>query len=173
MTIRMATDGDARAVAEIQIRGWQQTYRGPMPDEFLDTLSLDDHEAMWRRVISRQGTGDVPTLWVAERDERLVGFVLEGRARDAGPGVGEVWAIYADPNVLGTGVGWELMAHATRRLREQGLGSAILWVVEGNQRARRFYERAGWASDGAVKDEGFAGVVVREVRYVIDLQDPA
>ena len=44
-------------------------------------------------------------------------------------------------------------------------GELHLWVVEGNARARRFYEREGWAPDGAAKEDEFGGQVVREVRY--------
>jgi hypothetical protein len=45
----------------------------------------------------------------------------------------------------------------------------VLWVLEGNARARHFYECAGWAVDGARKDDVVAGVPVGEIRYRRDL----
>ena len=44
-------------------------------------------------------------------------------------------------------------------------GAALLWVLEDNPRARRFYERAGWAPDGVRKAEERFGVRAAEVRY--------
>lgn len=40
-----------------------------------------------------------------------------------------------------------------------------LWTLELNQRARRFYERAGFELDGARKQLTIAGVELWEVRY--------
>lgn len=43
----------------------------------------------------------------------------------------------------------------------------MLWVLTGNARARRCYERAGWSADGAARvEELAAGVPIDEVRYV-------
>lgn len=42
---------------------------------------------------------------------------------------------------------------------------ATLWVLEANARARRFYERKGWAVDGAAREEEVGGRRVTEVRY--------
>jgi RimJ/RimL family protein N-acetyltransferase len=50
-----------------------------------------------------------------------------------------------------------------------GYGEAVLWVLEDNPRARRFYERTGWSLDGGVKDDSHLGVSVTEVRYRIRL----
>ena len=41
------------------------------------------------------------------------------------------------------------MAEARRRLAEAGFSEAILWVLQGNDRARSFYEGEGWSPDGA------------------------
>jgi RimJ/RimL family protein N-acetyltransferase len=44
-----------------------------------------------------------------------------------------------------------------------------LWVLEDNPRARRFYEAAGWSTDGRTKEDEFLDTRVREVRYRIAL----
>jgi hypothetical protein len=41
----------------------------------------------------------------------------------------------------------------------------MLWVLEGNERAERFYRAAGWVHDGARKTEVFQGAEIPEVRY--------
>jgi GNAT superfamily N-acetyltransferase len=100
-----------------------------------------------------------------------VGFVSFGPSRDenATPSTGEVPAIYVDPSVMGTGVGRELLEAATAALREAGYARATLWVLEANERARRFYEKAGWAWDGAVSRHDFDCANEPVVRYAKDL----
>jgi hypothetical protein len=41
----------------------------------------------------------------------------------------------------------------------------MLWVLEGNGRAERFYRAAGWRHDGGRKVEEFQGADVVELRY--------
>jgi hypothetical protein len=54
-------------------------------------------------------------------------------------------------------------------LRADGFEEAVLWVLDDNPRARRFYELAGWRLNGAVKEDTFLDTPVREVRYRIAL----
>ncbi len=101
--------------------------------------------------------------------ERVVGFVTFGPPRpDEDPCVGELYAIYVDPDHWGAGYGRALIAAAERGLREAGYGEAVLWVLASNARSRRFYEIAGWSADGATKTEHAVWgrpVELHEVRY--------
>jgi GNAT superfamily N-acetyltransferase len=164
--IRLATVEDAASIAVIHIRSWQFAYRGLLPDAYLYGLpqTRADREARWRANLS--GPSDV-RCWLVEQDGAMVGFASGGLCHDpdAAPSGGEVLAIYLAPEVLGTGVGRELFGQAERDLRNRGFGPLTLWVLEGNQRARRFYEAAGWRADGAVKAQQWAGLTLQEVRY--------
>jgi RimJ/RimL family protein N-acetyltransferase len=51
------------------------------------------------------------------------------------------------------------------RLLDDGFRTALLWVFAGNERARRFYEAAGWRADGVVAREETGGVLLDELRY--------
>jgi len=65
-------------------------------------------------------------------------------------------------------VGRTLFAWATARLFAALYPGAILWVLESNTRARRFYELAGWTLDNKTKIESLpGGVQLQEVRYGI------
>ena len=170
-TIRAATVDDVPALAQLHVLGWQWAYRDQLPDSFLDglTASLPRREA-WRREMLGQPPAEGRT-WVAERAGRIVGFADTGPSRDpdAPPGTVELFTIYLDPHVVGTGVGRALLQHAMDDLRQRGYRSAMLWVLESNTRARRFYEIAGWRADGTAKVEQRSGVELREVRYCLDL----
>jgi GNAT superfamily N-acetyltransferase len=164
-TTRVATPDDAAAIGAIHVRTWQAAYRGVMPQEYLDGLDSASRAAGWQRLLSAPPPGD--TTLVAEVDGRVVGFANVGPSRDedATDGEGEVRAIYVDPDSWDSGAGRELMIAGLARLTESGLRHAILWVLVGNERARRFYEAGGWRADGAVKDEESFGVQVSELRY--------
>jgi GNAT superfamily N-acetyltransferase len=164
---RPAVAADAGALADLHIRAWQWAYRGQMPDAFLDALAADrERRAAWRRDRLARAADDERT-WVVEIDGAIVGFADTGPSRDADatPGTAELLAIYLDQAVIGRGVGRRLLAHAVADLRQRGYRAATLWVLAGNERARRFYAAAGWRPDGATKIESGPGFELQEVRY--------
>jgi ribosomal protein S18 acetylase RimI-like enzyme len=102
----------------------------------------------------------------------VVGFVTFGPSRDEDAvGMGEIYALYVDPGRYGGGLGRMLMAHARGRLKEQGFEAAVLWVLQGNERAARFYEREGWKPDGAVREEEPYGIVSHVRRFHLEELD--
>jgi GNAT superfamily N-acetyltransferase len=162
VTVRHARVGDAAALGRVHVRAWQAAYRGQLPDDYLDGLRPEEREAGWERGLRRDRARD-PVL-VAERDGRVVGFAVLRAAEDP-EGAGELSAINVDPDHWGTGAGRALLAAAHGELARLGFQEAVLWVLPGNRRARRFYEAAGWVADGAERTAEVFGVVVAEVRY--------
>ena len=132
------------------MRTWQAAYEHVFGAERLATLDLEERRRRWQERL------DAPEphlrLLVAEDEgERVVGFASAGASRDT-DGEGELYAIYALPEAWGGGAGRALMHAALEALREEGFDTATLWVLEDNPRARRFYEREGWAlDDGAAR----------------------
>jgi GNAT superfamily N-acetyltransferase len=174
MLIRRATPRDVTAVATVHVRSWQAAYRGLMPDEVLDGLSVERRAGMWRSILQLGLAGHV--VLVAEADgadgagqdgDTLCGFVHVGPARDAdqGPETAELASIYLLPEAWGHGTGRALMTGAVEVMREAGYASAVLWVLVANEQARRFYEIAGWSCDGTEKSELFGPVTLTETRY--------
>jgi ribosomal protein S18 acetylase RimI-like enzyme len=157
ISVRRATPGDARAIAEVHVATWRAAYTHAFPAEVLDSLSVDEREQLWRRAMAN----DEISVYVAEA-ERIVGFVSVGPSSET-RGEGELYAIYVHPDSWGSGAGAALMEAGRGQLAER-FSTAILWVLEDNPRARRFYEREGWVVDGH-RTEVVRGVEVPEVRY--------
>ena len=153
--IRPGTADDAEGVARVHVETWQAAYAHALSSERLQALSVEE-------AIQRHRSWP-PTL-VAERDAEILGFVAVGASRDPGTD-GELFAIYVHPEHWGTGVGRELIEAGEAELRRLGHQDAILWVLDDNPRARRFYELAGWSLDGAARDIHIFGFDVSEVRY--------
>ena len=101
-------------------------------------------------------------------DGAPAGFADCGPSRDDDSDqdtVGEVMAIYLNPDAWGMGLGRVLMAAALDHLAQAGYAEVTLWVLDTNVRAQRFYEAAGFAPDGAVKVDDSRGFPLRELRY--------
>jgi GNAT superfamily N-acetyltransferase len=168
ITVRAATTGDARAIAEAHITAWQVAYRGIMPDRYLDELGDDMAGHVGRRRV-HIAAPDEPRVFnlVAERDGDVVGWLAAGPSRDDDrhEAQAEIWAVYVHPDAWRTGAGSALMTAALDRLTTEGYSEASLWVFEENARARGFYERFGWRPDGATEIFERGGGQAIEVRY--------
>jgi ribosomal protein S18 acetylase RimI-like enzyme len=160
--VRPAVPDDADGIAEVHVASWRGAYKGLLPAAMLDALSVERRAKQWQEELAKANQ----TTWVAVQAERVVGFASVGGSRDAdtGPGVGELYAIYVIPPAWGRSVGHALHEPAVTRLASE-YNEAVLWVLDGNARARGFYERHGWVPDGAVKEEQRGAAVLNEVRY--------
>ena len=169
MRIREAEPKDAEAIAEVHVRSWQAAYRGQLADEYLDGLSVEERLDQHSRSLE-QPPAEWRT-WVAQDGPDVAGFAVTGPSQDADATerTGEVYAIYLEPDRVGTGAGRELFEHAVGDLRDRGFDAVTLWVLETNERARRFYEVAGWAHDGTVTTERVDCEMRPTVRYRLDL----
>lgn len=170
-TVRPATIDDAAAVADVHVRSWQAAYRGLLPDAVLDGLSVERRTAAWR-----QGLAEARAeVWAAvDGGRRIGGWIAFGASRDedAPASAGEVEALYLLPAHWSTGMGRALWLKARERLAARGFATATLWVLEGNARAIRFYEAAGFAPDGGPRGRRSSergGAVQTELRYTAAL----
>lgn len=163
VSVRAATANDKIAVARVHVRSWQVGYRGLIPDEFLGQMKAEDRAA---RYTFGDGDAASPLTIVATEGEDILGFAALGPSRDAdSPNEGEIFALYVDPDSWGQGVGRTLILNARTYLREMSFATANLWVLEGNQRAMRFYEIDGWSSEGFSREYVVWGVAVNEIRF--------
>ena len=169
MRIREAEPRDAKAIAEVHVRSWQAAYRGQLTDDYLDGLSVEERLEQHRRSLE-EPRAEWRT-WVADDAGRVAGFAVTGPSEDADAEstTGEVYAIYLEPDRVGTGLGRGLFEHAVADLRERGFTAVTLWVLETNEQARRFYEVAGWRSDGAETSERVDCEMRPTVRYRVEL----
>ena len=152
--VRPGTPEDAEAVARVNVETWQAAYAHALPRDLLMNLSVQERAEFWR---------SWPPL-VAEVDGEIVGYVAVGAGSD-GDADGELFAIYVHPDHWGTGAGRRLIQAGEERLRALGHSEASLWVLEDNPRARRFYEAAGWSTDGTTRPIELLGVEVPEILY--------
>jgi GNAT superfamily N-acetyltransferase len=149
--IRLAEVRDAEAVAALKVRAWRAAYRGLLSDDLLDGLDAAVEADAWRARLAAPPAEE--RLWLAVERDDLVGYARSGPCEDvdATPELAEVHGLYVAPERIGTGVGRALLEHAAADLAARGYRALVLWHFVGNDRASRFYGRAGLRPDGTIR----------------------
>src|SRR5829696_1009252 len=162
LTVRPARVEDVAQMARVNVRCWQETYRGLMSDAVLDDPGfLTARKRFWTAALTdeRYRGNRVP---VAERDGEMVGIAMSGPPLDAAAAwARQLYVLYVHGADHGTGAGRGLL-DAVVDPEE----SAALWVADPNPRARAFYRKHGFVADGRVQVEDG----VREVRMIRGMQ---
>jgi GNAT superfamily N-acetyltransferase len=180
--IRPAGAADGPAIAQIRAEGWRMAYADVIPAQTLAELTAPAvvaREGAWRSERSMDGVLIAETSGEASDPPGpapLIGFAAFGPERGADDepgrphgdppdhGRAELYAIYVVPEQWSTGAGRALMHGVLALAASAGYTDISLWVLEANERARRFYEVAGfWLTGESVVLGRLGGVT--EIRY--------
>ena len=171
--IQRAMPRHASSIADVHTRSFRSAYAHHPTTRRSVEVGLEGRVVVWDERLPRS---DRATL-VAISDDRVVGFVHLGHSPDddADATTGHIFSVHVDPDLTGRGIGGQLVAAATTALASDGYRAASLWVLAENERARRFYQKLGWQSDGRLRTEvlsvdGEEGDEVEVVRLRLDLQ---
>jgi GNAT superfamily N-acetyltransferase len=129
--VRAAAVSDAAAIARVHVIGWRTTYRGIVPDGYLDRLSTLQKRSWWEGYLADP---EICTVVGDDETEGVVGF--------ASGAEGELYALYVVPGHQRRGLGRLLVGEIARHLREAGATSLHVWALERNP-CIDFYRRLG------------------------------
>ena len=140
--IRLATPADAAQIARVRVESWRRTYRGMIPDSYLDAMTIEGSTAIWTRVLT---AGANTTTVVVAEDEAGVqafaaGLMLDPPKLDMDS---ELSAIYVAAEHQRQGLGRRLVATVAAAQMAHGATGMLTWVIAANKAARTFYERLG------------------------------
>ena len=154
--IRLGTPEDAEGVARVHVETWQAAYAHALPREQLAGAVAGamqpERSRRWPPTSSPSRMG---RSWASSASARAA---TRTPTASCSPST-------SIPTAWGTGIGRALIQAGEDELRRLGHHDAVLWVLDDNPRARRFYELAGWAADGAAREIQLFGFDVAEVRY--------
>lgn len=139
MLIRKAELEDVAGIAKVHVDSWRTTYKGIVPDSFLESLSYEEREQIWKSGIERN------QVYIAEDEEgQIVGFASGGEERTGKYDAyrGELYAIYLLEGQHGRGIGQKLFQSVVDDLKEKQLNSMLIWALAENP-ACHFYEKLG------------------------------
>jgi ribosomal protein S18 acetylase RimI-like enzyme len=164
IAVRPARPEDVDEIVAIGVRSWVEGYRGVVPAGLVP-------DAAGLRIRIRERIAErVPSIAVGLLDDRVRGWITFGASRDAdaGPSVGEVWALNVHPDAWRRGVGRQLVGYALERLARAPFTEATLWTFRDTPRSRSFYEALGFETDGSTQRREASGGTI-EVRYRMTL----
>lgn len=151
-------EDDRGAVSRIYEESWKYAYKGIIPQEYLDSIP----EGQW---VSNLDNPAQKTL-VCMEDGKYIGTSSFGQSRFEKLGNwGEIISIYLLPEYMGKGYGKLLLQTGVSELKRLGYEDIFLWVLKENNRARRFYERFGFAETEDYLETHIGGKALREIRY--------
>jgi ribosomal protein S18 acetylase RimI-like enzyme len=192
--IRQASDADEPAITDIRHETWLTAYAQIIDPAIIEQVTAPGRPVNAAPRTDRTSLVAVSPPEQAQTDaaeaRMIVGYASYGPERSvasaasvgsgAGPKpgsltlagqageTGELYTLYVMPAHWSTGVGRALTDAALDGLRAAGYRRVVLWTLTENARARRFYDKAGFAPDGATNVLDGLGNV-EELRYVRDL----
>ncbi len=164
--VRTADAADADDLASVHLESWRWAYRGLLPDRYLNRLQKDELAARWWRRLVADPLDE--SILVVVHEDRVGGFVTFGPRRDDPSWLGysgEIYMLYLAPDLVGKRLGQRLLSAAFEDLARVRCHWVVVWVLAKNERARRFYERAGMQLDGARRWDPFGDRAVPVMRY--------
>ena len=153
--VRRVRVDEAGDLARIHVRGWQSAYVGIVPDQVLEGMTVEGYTERWRGYLGeRQAEAGYLIALLDGGPASFVAFGAYRTQQDAVPGEdttdwGEIYALYTEPDLQGSGAGTAAHDAALDALTSDGFDLAALWVLRDNTRSRDWYARRGWTADGA------------------------
>ncbi|MBX0358416.1 GNAT family N-acetyltransferase [Halobacillus sp. Nhm2S1] len=148
MNIRKAEPEDVPAIARVHVDAWLETYRGLVPDTYLDRLTYEKRESLWEENIQSS------EIILVENDEGVVGFATWNYSSTYGNYDAELSSIYILQRFQRRGAGKALFSFILNDVKEKGSQTMMVKVLSDNPSCQ-FYE-------------GMGGKKVEEVTITID-----
>lgn len=160
MEIRfLLPEDDLYELSSVYEKSWKYAYKGMLPQDYLDNIKV----GQWAERIDKKGMYNL----VVTENGHIIGTCGFCRSRwEKYSGYGEIVSVYFLPQYTGKGFGKHLIFKAVEELEKMGYKSIILWVLEENFRARKFYEKNGFIFSGEHMENIIGGKEVREVMYI-------
>lgn len=167
--IRCAVPEDAPGIATVHVSSWQFAYSGFLSESVIQSYTVSKREKYWRRFIADSKNW---TVFLLDSNSGVKGVASVIAARDDElhqTATSELAALYLDRSVCGKGVGFEMLRHCWGEARTRKYTTMVLWVLECNERALRFYRKHGFERDGAKKYH--ARLELKEIRLRVALSE--
>lgn len=158
MHVRPAEPADAEAIARVHVQSHREAYTGLVSAEALKRRTIDDRIQVWR---SATTDSQISVAVALDGADNVIGFASTCPSRDSPPVRDtELQSLYVLQRWYGSGAGQSLLDAVL------GDRPASLWVLAANPRARAFYVRNGFSTDGVEQEHpGFGNaLIVRMVR---------
>ena len=159
--IRLETIEDIKVVRHIVTKAWQETYKGIIPNWYLNDLPNQENEKI-KKDTEKFLSHEYKT-YVLEVNDEIVGFARFGKSHEKG--YGEIFAIYILSKYQGFGFGKELVKRCFNDLKKEGFSKVLIACLKENP-TNEFYIHIGGKY---FKDGIYEKLNLKENIYVFDI----
>jgi len=156
MHIRPFQDSELARLQEITLEGFD----GVSIDQNIDRLwgPLRGRDWRWRKArdVAADCAAADGSVWVAEEDGQVIGYISLRIDREAG--LGWIPNLAVDARYRGQGIGRQLILHALSVFRDAGLSAARIETLDQNPIGQQLYPRLGFHE------------VARQIHYCMPLK---
>lgn len=137
--IRPSISEDEIGIRNVQVITWKSTYRGIIPDDILDQMTVDNFSRR-PKIVDPMLMKSRRSFVAVNQSKQIVGFAVGGAARSPDWHYeSELWAIYVLPSEQGKGIGKKLFSAFWSAI-EGDYQNLIIWALEKNNASHQFYE---------------------------------
>jgi len=141
---------DISRVAEINVFARQNAFRGIVSDKSLFAVATVQERMEY---FAKELLDDAMNTYVFD-DGIIKGFLTIGPCRDEDElSSFELWGLYTEQFFQGQGIGMAMVGFCEAKATELGYNKICLWTLDGLGASIAFYEKFGYAHDGAKKYE--------------------
>ena len=165
--IRKVKYDDIESIVDINIKDWRKVYKGIIDDDILDNLNREEKIKKWQKHYN------IGNVIVAEKNGVVLGYCrYDDNSAYKNTNIdSEIIALYVDCDNLCNGVGRKLVEYVMNDLKSKKKNKMMIWCLEKNQNARKFYEKMGGK---LMQDERYFEIEekrYKEVGYVYNLDE--
>lgn len=161
MEIRIGCKNDVKNISEVYVDSWRITYRGLVPDDYLDKLSYIETEKKWMDFLNNEKENFI--FVVSNEVGNIIGFA-SGRSIGEKDFGGELYSLYLLQECREKGLGRLLVKTIAKHFKEKGIDSMMVWVMKNNELGLGFYKNIGGKAYNE-RTSTFGGAEVKDVAF--------
>ena len=156
MQIRKATINDTKNIIEVVQASYKFSYRGYLPDDYLDNLSItEDVLVKWQGYLQKY------ECYVTETQNQIVAFMMIASAKE--PKCFEICILYVKPEYQKQGIGSFMLNYVCAMKIKQNYNKCELWTMK-NGPSINFYQKNGFATTPEEKDWKFNLPIIKMIK---------
>ena len=156
MQIRRAVTSDALPVIETVQASYKFSYRGYLPDKYLDELSINEELlTKWRNYIQNN------ECYVSEKSEQIVAFMMTDSDKETK--IFEICILYVNPDYQKQGIGSSILDYIFDIKRKQSYKKCKLWTMKEGP-AILFYKKNGFITTDLEKPWKFGIPIIKMIK---------
>lgn len=162
--IRYANLDDSGILGKIHSESSLVSFKNIIPDYILDDVFSAERRS---KTFIRELSGGSPKTAIIFEGNEPAGLLSFGKCRygDNDKSWIEIWRVYVIPKFWGSGIAKALMEWGINQILKENYTKIELWVLEGNTRARNFYEKMGFKHDNTFQIVDM-DKELKELRYI-------